>query len=92
MFVNKMYEYLKSSCESFSNKCRVLAWADNYLLYGFCGFNTIAYITIVRTSVRRYRLICFVAPLQSRWNAAYLHFGSLADLACYIDTLSSQLV
>lgn len=92
MFVNKMYDYIKSSCELFSNKCRVVAWADNYLFYAFNGRNTYAYITIVRTSVRRYRLICFVAPLHSRWNAAYLHFGSLADLACYLDTLSSQLV
>lgn len=92
MFVNNMCAYIKSSCKSFSNKCRVIAWADNYLLYSFAGFTTIAYITIVKSSARRYRLISFVAPLQSRWNAIYLHFGSLADLACYLDTLSSQLL
>lgn len=92
MFNNKMYDYIKSSCELFFNKCRVLAWADNYLLFGFCGFNTIAYITIVKSSVRRYRVISFLAPLQSRFNGTYLHFGSLADLACYLDTLCSQLV
>lgn len=92
MFVNKMYDYIKSSCELFSNKCRVLAWADNYLLYGFAGLQTIAYITIVKSSVRRYSLISFVAPLESFRNVKYLHFGSLVDLACYLDTLSSQLV
>ncbi len=92
MFVNKMYEYLKSSCNSFSNKCRVVAWADNYLFYAFSGRNTYAYITIFRSSQRRYRVICFVAPLHCRWNATYLHFGSLVDLACYLDALSLQLV
>lgn len=92
MFVNKMYEYLKSSCESFSNKCRVVAWADNYLFYAFSGLNTYAYITILRSSQRRYRVISFVAPLHCRWNATYLHFGSLVDLACYLDALSLQLV
>lgn len=77
-----------SHAPNFRSKFRVKNFTTEYM---FCDFvNRFLYmsVTIIKTSVKCYRVIFYKSRLGIDNQAVYKSFRSIADLCVYLDTIA----